>query len=370
MAPVARIAVEQGQFPEAEDALLQSSFRLGAALAAEADTNQVTSPLSALYALAMLRAGAGTTTAEEMDAVLGLPAEHRDEAMNALLTGVQRFDGDPGSVDEEDPPEAPMLHIANAVFVPEGGGTGEDYLGILARQYGAGVYPVDFADPATSGLIDDWVSKETGGRIEEAPLESDQNTTLSLLNTVYFAGAWEEPFDAAATADETFTLLDGATATVPMMHGDRPVRYAEGDGWTGIDLPYGEGFFMRLVLPADGSAPQWSEDEFIAIAEALDGAEELDVGLSLPTWDHGEEKDLIEILAPLGLEETLGPDPDFDAIQPGAVISGAAQIANITVAEKGTIAAAVTQISMEVSAPLPPRAQHFLRPALRLPDRP
>lgn len=96
LSPVSRVVIEEGVFPEAEDALLRSSFRLGAAMNTEADANRVTSPLSALYALSMLRAGAGTTTAAEMDAVLGLPVEHRDEAMNALLGGLQRFDGDPG----------------------------------------------------------------------------------------------------------------------------------------------------------------------------------------------------------------------------------------------------------------------------------
>ncbi|WP_162149043.1 serpin family protein, partial [Arthrobacter sp. H41] len=94
-----RVAVERGSFPDAEEALIEASMRLGAAMTAEnPDINQVTSPLSALYALAMLRAGAGTTTAAEMDAVLGLPAEYRDEAMNALLAEVQEYDGDPGSV--------------------------------------------------------------------------------------------------------------------------------------------------------------------------------------------------------------------------------------------------------------------------------
>ena len=75
----------------------------GSALAQQTtrpDSNQVSSPVRALYALSMLRAGAGSTTAVEMDAVLGLPDEHH-AAMNALLATVQYFDGDPVSVDEE-----------------------------------------------------------------------------------------------------------------------------------------------------------------------------------------------------------------------------------------------------------------------------
>ncbi|MHA7281066.1 serpin family protein [Arthrobacter sp. MDT2-2] len=353
-APIERAVVAQGEFAEAEDALLRSAFRLGALMTSDPDANQVTSPLSALYALSMLRAGAGTTTAAEMDAVLGLPAEHRDEAMNALLASVQRFDGNPGDVDEDDPPETPVLHLANAVFVPDSGGIGEAYLETLARQYGSGVYPVDFRDGSTAGRIDDWVSKETGGRIEKAPIEVGPGTTLSLLNAVYFAAAWDEPFDASGTSDQDFVLVDRRRVAVPMMHGTRTVRYVEGDGWNGIDLPYGDGFFMRLILPAEGSPPRWTEQELLDMAFLLDTAEDVRVELSLPKWNHEFEQDLRKPLAAAGLDESFGPEADFRAIQPGSFVDGAAQVANITVAEKGTIAAAVTQLTMAGSAPMPP----------------
>jgi serine protease inhibitor len=355
VAPVERVAISQGQYPQAEAAFLRSSFRLGAALTSDPGANQVTSPLSALYALSMLRVGAGTTTAEELDVVLGLPTEHRDEAMNALLAEVQRYDGDPGGVDEDDPPETPLLRLANGIFVAESGIVGEPYLEVLGEQYGAGVYPVDFADPSTADRIDAWISEETGGRIEEAPLKVDPRTILSLLNTVYFAAAWEQPFDPAGTADDVFTRADGTSAEVPTMHASPRVRYARGEDWTGIDLPYGEGFFMRLILPDSGTEPAWTEDEFLAIGALLDGSEAQPVDVSLPSWDHAYDLDLMPVLAALGLEESLGLTPDFDAITPNAFVTGAAQSATITVAEKGTVAAAVTQITMaETSAPLPP----------------
>ena len=47
----------------------------------------------------------------------------------------------------------------------------------------------------------------------------------------------------------------------------------------------------------------------------------------------------------MGLDVTLGPDPDFHLIQPTMVISAAAQAAVISVAEKGTVAAGVSQFN-------------------------
>lgn len=361
-APVERVAIDGGRFPEAEDALLRSSFGLGAAMTADPAVDQVTSPLGALHALSLLRAGAGSTTAAEMDAVLGLPAEHH-EAMNALLARMESFDGDPGSVDEEDPPEKPLVHLASAVFVPAAGTTGERFLDTLARHYGAGVHEVDFGDPSTAARIDEWVSRETGGRVGKAPLEVGAGTTLSLLTTVYFAAAWDEPFDPSGTFDQDFLLADGSRVGVPMMHGTRTVRYVAADGWSGLDLPYGQGFFLRLLLPADGSPARWTGQEFLDMAELLDAAEVVRVDVALPRWDHGFELDLRESLAAVGLSESFGPDADFHAIQPGSVVAGAAQVATITVAEKGTVAAAVTQFAMATSAPMPPEARiSFDRP--------
>ena len=72
-----------------------------------------------------------------------------------------------------------------------------------------------------------------------------------------------------------------------------------------------------------------------------------------------------QVLESLGLEKTLSHRPtDFDAIQPKMTITQAAQAANITVAEKGTVAAAVTQINGMVTSapPQPDRTIEFDRP--------
>jgi serine protease inhibitor len=99
------------------------------------------------------------------------------------------------------------------------------------------------------------------------------------------------------------------------------------------------------------------------IAAAMDSAPLETVQIQLPRWDHKWSFDIREIMAALGLTKTLSTDTDFDAIQRGLTLTQAAQAANITVAEKGTVAAAVTQISGEAtSAPQPEHIITFDRP--------
>lgn len=349
-ADVARAVVSLTDHPEAVAALRDSSYLLGARmLAVEPDKNQVTSPVSALAALAMLRVGARTTTAEEMDRVLGLPAEHRDEAMNALLAAWAEYDGDPASVDDDDPPEEPLLHLANGLFPAEDLVLGDAFLEPLAAHYGTGVYPVDYGSDAALESLNGWVAHHTGGRVDEVPIEPTVDTVLNIINSVYFAAAWAEPFDPSLTEPDTFTTASGPVEA-SMMHTQLPLAYAEGDGWQGIDLPYNNGFVMRLILPAEGVEPVLDQAAMAEFNAAMQDAPSAVVGLSLPAWDHTHNIDLKEMLTLMGLEEAMGPAPDFSGISPrGLFVEGAAQSANITVAEKGTIAAAVTQISMSES---------------------
>ncbi|MGX9902299.1 serpin family protein [Arthrobacter sp. SA17] len=369
---VSRVTVERADY---ETQLLQyrnSALALGTALLDNGgeggNGNVISSPGSLLIALSMLRAGASGETAAELDRVLGLPEEGRDEGMNALLQSLQKFDGDPGSVNEDDPPRTPVMHVANGLFVDKSVPTGPDYLKALGLHYGTGVYPVDFRDEAvTAPALDAWVDKNTGGRIKKAPAAYDPENTFSLLNALYFASAWETPFDPAGTADSPFTKADGDEVSVPTMNNLAEMAYSEGPGWQAADLPYADGFVMRLVLPATtatGESMNIGAAELSQIADSLDGGVPEMVEISLPKWDHKSSFDLRKVFESLGLQETLSTDKDFDSIQTGMIITQAAQAANITVAEKGTVAAALTQINgMATSAPpMPDREIHFDRP--------
>jgi serine protease inhibitor len=374
---VERVSVQLAGYDAELRSLRDSALTLGEALLADggdgANGNTVSSPGSLLIALAMLRAGASGESAAEMDHVLRLPVTHRDEATNALLASLEKFDGDPGSVDEENPPRKPVMHPANGLFVDKAVTTGAAYLDTLTRHYGTGVYPVDFSDEtATKPAIDAWVNRNTGGRIKEAPAEYDRRNTFSLLNALYFAAAWSVPFDPSNTSDRPFTTAEGKEITAPAMRNLLPMKYAEGQGWRGVDLPYAEGFVMRLVLPdpvaSEGSGERsdtmLSAETLAEIARTMDSARQETVQIQLPRWDHKCSFDLRKVLGALGLQKTLSTDTDFNAIQEGLTLTQAAQAANITVAEKGTVAAAVTQFNGEATSapPQPDRTIEFDRP--------
>lgn len=318
--------------------------------------NVVVSPLSLQLALAMLREGASGVVADEIETAAGLSGAD-SQVVADLRALLAEYEGDVSTIDEDDPPETPLVHIADGVFVQPGFTVGAEFLERVAAYHRAPVFEADFVAGEAKPVLDAWVNRETGGLIEEAPSEPTPQTRVVLLDAVTFGASWRSRFAPEDTADGTFTRADGSDVQVPMMHQGIDTSYAEGDGWVAVELPYTDGFTMRIVLPDDGVV---TEEMWRAAHDGLAGAGAAAVGLTMPRWETEVTLDLTDALPALGLGSLTEPQGGLDGVFPGAFVSAVAQGAMITVAEEGTVAAAVTQITMDVSAAMRPELEVVL----------
>src|SRR5262249_24474155 len=126
--------------------------------------NFIFSQASISTALAMLYAGAATTTAAQMATALhfSLPADRLHPAFDALNLALTT--PPPGSS-----ADAFRLAVANSLWVQDGFTVLGGYLDTLAENYGAGMFVEDFvADPDSARLaINGWVSDRTEQQIPE-----------------------------------------------------------------------------------------------------------------------------------------------------------------------------------------------------------
>ena len=180
------------------------------------------------------------------------------------------------------------------------------------------------------------MNKNTGGRIKKAPAGYSRDNTFSVLNAVYFASAWKVPFDPTDTSDRPFTTADGRQVTVPTMSGVQELAFAQGKGWQAVDLPYAEGFVMRLVLPDSGAPGTGVPVPCRRCAGPRRGGPVADAALPAAVGPQEHASSCARSSPDLGLREMLETETDFNAIQHGLTITQAGQSANITVAEKGT----------------------------------
>ena len=174
-----------------------------------------------------------------------------------------------------------------------------------------------------------------------------------LANALYLRADWSQPFAPFPTTDETFTRADGSTVRAPTMHQLSHFRYASGQGWQAVELPYaGADLAMRILVPTGGMAPADLLAPAVQAAVAA-GLRPSIVDLSLPRWKATSLLDLAALLPKLGMTAPFGPAADFSGIASGLQIEQAVHRGRITVDEWGTEAAAVTGLAFASSGVAP-----------------
>jgi serine protease inhibitor len=363
--PIAVARVELPRAPgtdedatSAADAINAFAFDLHRALA-KGDENLVFSPTSIAIALGMARAGARGETAAQMDKVLrDVASDENPNWLNALDQALASRSGT--YPDDNGTNHELTLDVTNAYFAQRDFAFEEAFLEILATRFGAGVNLVDFIGDteAARQLINAWAKERTRDRIPEVlkPGDVTGSTRLALVNAIYLKAPWHRPFLTEETATDSFTRPDGSTVDVPMMHSSPDVTCASGRGWRAADLPYLRGTLSMLVIVPD-NLPAFEAALDPALLDTIDRAfttQTDGASVSLPKFDFETRAELVGILSALGMPAAFN-GADFSGISPGGglAISKVVHQANISVDEKGTEAAAVTVVGMDVSGPPP-----------------
>ncbi|MFC7277111.1 serpin family protein [Paractinoplanes rhizophilus] len=295
--------------------------------------NTITSPLSVSVLLAMILAGADGETAAEMAKVL-----HLDERRDVRVGGLLRTLADTDEV---------KLSVADALWADERAPLEQDYLDFVRKTFGATVEQAELGRADAAKAVDEWVKKNTGGRIDRIARDlglPNPQAMLVLLNAVYFLGEWKTKFEE--TAPGGFSV-GGAKVDVPMMRlRNETFGYAERDGFRMLRLPYGEDgrYAMEVMLPDVGKSLHLDEEAWRDAVADLDDHRIDEV--ALPRFELRWSGDLTEPLIKLGL-----PTSGFTAMsKANPVLAKVVHKTYIKVDEDGTEAAAVTGGVMVTSA--------------------
>jgi len=342
----------------------QFTFDLYAKLRDREKGNLFFSPYSAHTALAMTAIGARGATRDEMVAVLHLPTGEQHAAAAGDLT---RYFAHPRKAFE--------LSIANAIWGQKGVPWRLEFLDVQRDRFGSGFHDADFAtDPdGERQRINQWAGEKTRNRIKElipGGLVTKAHRMV-LANAIYFKGAWQSQFDPQRTTPLPFTLTDGTTVPVPMMHREGGFRhyaeFAHADQRAGrwepefqvAEVPYkGDELSMVVLVPGkhDGLPALEARLSATALAGWLAKAQNAnDTGLYLPKFRIETDAMMLgEPLQALGMRRAFDPDSaDFSGMctgNEGLYVDFVVQKAFVDVNEEGTEAAAATAVGMVKSS--------------------
>jgi serpin B len=327
------------------------------------DENLMLSPYSIVTALSMLYPGARGDTASEIAEVLHLTVDN--PTLHAVRNHIDTaLAASPPPAGEGDTRQPFTIRPANSAWGQGGYPFLEEYLGVLAANYGAGLRLLDYVgDPEGSRkIINEWVELATEDRITDLIPEGaiTVDTRLSLVNAIWFKANWFNQFDPEATEAGTFKLGDGATVDVPLMHASLRTGYVSNDLFEAVRLPYAGDASMVVLLPKQGSPADLASqltpaDVNIAWGDFL-------VELTMPSFEFEAEVALGDALKALGMPTAFqAPAGDSGADLTGITeirelwVSGAFHETFIALDEEGTEAAAATAIIITLES-LPPAA--------------
>ena len=302
------------------------------------------SPLSASLALSMTATGADGNTAKQMTKVLGFDGFTTDEVngyykkmVSALLSA------DPKTVFE----------IANSLWIIDDIMVKKPFIDDCKKYYASEVYSADFSKQSTIDKVNKWCSDKTHGKIKSILDKPDPLLVMALMNALYFNGTWTHPFPDLL--ENKFNTISGKTVDVEMMHVTEELSYAEYDGFSMVNLPYGNGAFsMKVILPKEKEDFGKAVRRFDAkTLDKLNGkVSKKNVSVIMPKFTFECQSNLKDVLIGLGMEDAFnGSKADFSKMSDdGLYIGFVKQKTFIDVNEKGTEAAAVTIVGMEKNA--------------------
>ena len=313
------------------------------------EDNIMISPLSVSYALGMTYTGAAGETLQAFNDVLhfgDLTTQEVNESYKDLMDQLVQLD------------DQVEFSIANSIWYRLGFQVLPEFIQTNKDYFDAAVKEIDFGDPQTVEVINQWIEDKTNDKIKDMLDYIPVDAAMYLINAIYFNAQWKYEFEKGDTYQGDFNLSNGSIHQADYMVVSGNFVYTSNEDFTAVELPYGDSTFsMVVMLP---SAEKEVSDLIAKLNVAhwdswFDNSSYTGVQVDLPKFKYEFKELLNEPLTDLGLGVAFSEfEADFTRINPDGdlFISRVIHQTFIDVQEEGTEAAAATivEISFNSSA--------------------
>lgn len=311
------------------------------------ELNLMISPLSVSYALGMTYNGAAGTTLDAFNEVLhfgDLTTEEVNESYKDLMDQLIHLD------------DQVEFSIANSIWYRLGFQVLAEFIQANQDYFDAEVNEIDFNDPQTVDVINQWIEDKTNGKIKDMLDFIPVDAVMYLINAIYFNAQWKYEFEEDKTYQGNFYLEDGNVHQADIMKVSGDFVYTSNEDFTAVELPYGDSTFSMVVMvPSQGKKVSdlvdkldvaqwdtWFESSYLTAVQ-----------IDMPKFKYEFKQLLNDPLINLGLGPAFEPSgADFTRINPAGnlFISRVIHQTFIDVKEEGTEAAAATIVEVSLTS--------------------
>uniref|UniRef100_G1PJ51 Serpin B12 n=1 Tax=Myotis lucifugus TaxID=59463 RepID=G1PJ51_MYOLU len=342
-------------------------------------------PLSLSAALGMVRLGARSDSAHQIDRVLHFDEVSQEKTkapdpclkykeqkvesskdenellscyFGQLLSKLDRIKSDY------------TLSIANRLYGEQEFPICPEYLDDVIQFYHTTIESVDFRKDTEKSRqkINFWVESQSQGKIKELFSKNAINngTVLVLVNAVYFKAKWEKYFEVKNTVDVPFSLSENEKKTVKMMNqkGMFKMGFIEEVNAQILEMPYIKGKLSMFVLLPSCSADNLKglqelerniTYEKIVAWSSSENMSEKRVAVSFPQFTLEDSYELNSILQDMGITDIFDEkkaDLTGISLHPSLYLSKVVHKTFVEVDENGTQAVGASgAVGSVMSAP-------------------
>ena len=305
------------------------------------DKNTLISPISAMFALSMCANGAVNETLQEMEKVLG--NHYTIDQLNNYLYSLKNH------LSNEE------LKVANSIWFNDTFDANPIFLQTCVDYYQSDIFKTEF-NQNTVNDINQWINKNTNGKIEKAVDKIDSNTIMYLLNALSFEAEWNKPYEKKQVRKNEFMNIMGNREFVDMMFSSE-YNYIESENAIGFIKDYeNRNYSFVAILPNDSLSlneyiEKFDSEEYLNLMKSK---QTYPVTAGLPKFSYEQTINMNELLKNMGINKAFDErKAEFYHLgnsEFNLYIRDVIQKTSITVDTKGTKAGAVTSVSVDESA--------------------
>ncbi|MDE6276482.1 MAG: hypothetical protein K2M06_00055 [Muribaculaceae bacterium] len=294
--------------------------------------NYSLSPMSVSVMLAALSESVDGQNRENLCGMLGVAVDEVGELNNKLLRYLMK--DFPGM----------QISLANSVWHVKGMPMTDEYKARMADLFGAPVNELDLYSDDAAVVLNGWCGDKTKGMIDNV-FSNAPGVDFLLANALYFSSEWVFPFKESETTPAEFKGM-GGMAEVDMMHNSSLIgTHADVDGVEFIRLPFGFGYEMDIIMPAQGTDMnvfgKALSPGVISKYDAASAEKRIDFRLPKFKDEHqGDFKNLLHALGMPGYEMSAQASTGSESYTIKNVFAKHATALNVN--EKGAELAAIT----------------------------
>lgn len=298
---------------------LKDFFAESAVQCLSGEGNQVYSPSSVYFSLAMLAECTDGNSQKEILKLLGVTniEQLRSQAKRLWLASY-KADGKTSCI------------FSNSVWIDDQLSYNTETAQYLADQHYASVFHGDLGTTQMNEQLQTWLNAMTGNLLYDQAnaVQMDSSTALALVSTLYFQANWKDPFLEKNTYTGIFHSSRGETQ-VQFLFADGSQGasdYFWSEQYTAVCRPLADEQNLWLILPNEGCTPKMllQDDQWLTMVlnkEKWQQQKHTNLELSVPKFDICSRMDLIESLKKLGITNIFdGKTANFSPITSDANI--------------------------------------------------